>query len=84
MSTGEFQSIDSINIGDIVTDAHGDARQVINVLEYDIEEELVELTFEDGRIIKCTKDHKFLTNNRGYVSADELTDEDDVVDLKSC
>jgi len=82
MADGLYAPIDAINIGDVVVDAHGDPRPVLNVLDYDVNEELVELTFEDGRVVKCTKDHKFLTSNRGYIAADELTDEDDVVDVR--
>jgi major membrane immunogen (membrane-anchored lipoprotein) len=82
MADGFYAPIDTINVGDVVIDAHGDPRSVLNVLDYDVDEELVELTFEDGRVVKCTKDHKFLTSNRGYIAADELSNEDDVIDVK--
>ena len=39
---------------------------------------LLELTFEDGSTVKCTPDHLFLTQ-RGWVQADSLTEEDEVV-----
>jgi len=53
--------------------------KVIDTLTYDIEEELVELEFENGSIIKCTKDHEIFTSNRGFVAADSLTENDDIV-----
>ena len=43
------------------------------------EAEIWEIELEDGRIIKCTYDHKILTSNRGYVIACELTEYDDIV-----
>jgi len=35
--------------------------------------EMMEIEFEDGVSIKCTQNHMFLTTNRGWVRADELT-----------
>jgi len=45
---------------------------------HSIEKEKVELEFEDGTKVLCTADHEFYTTNRGWVRADELTEEDDV------
>ena len=74
--------IETIDIGDFVIDAYGDVKEVLDVFEYNIDEEIVVLEFEDGRVIECTKDHEILTSNRGWVEADKLTEEDDVVDVK--
>jgi len=38
----------------------------------------IELTLETGKTIKCTADHKFYTTNRGWVEAQDLTEEDDI------
>lgn len=38
----------------------------------------LELQFEDGSVIQCTEDHEFFTNNRGWVKAKDLTEDDDV------
>lgn len=38
----------------------------------------IELEFEDGSIERCTVDHEYFTTNRGYVRADELTEDDDI------
>jgi intein/homing endonuclease len=51
------------------------------VWDYDVNEEVVTLEFEDGRIVTCTKDHKFLTSSRGWVAADNLTEQDEVVEI---
>lgn len=41
-------------------------------------DELVELTMEDGNIIRCTPDHKFLTD-KGWVEAQHLTEDMDII-----
>lgn len=81
MSDGLFCPIDTIQVGDEVIDAHGEKQKVINTLEYDINEEIIELEFENGKKISCTLDHEFLTSNRGYVQAKHLQNNDDVVEV---
>lgn len=39
----------------------------------------VELELEDGRKLVCTPDHKIETSNRGWVEAQYLTEDDDIV-----
>jgi superfamily II DNA or RNA helicase len=46
-------------------------------LTTDDSEKMYELSFDDGRIIKVTGNHKFLTN-LGWVRADELTEEHEI------
>ena len=41
--------------------------------------EMIRIDFEDGRFVECTPDHRILTSNRGYVEAQYLTEEDDVI-----
>jgi len=81
MIDGMYAPIDTIEVCDIVIDAFGDARKVIDVLEYDIEEDILELEFDDGRIIECTFDHEILTENRGWIQAKDLTYDDEIVDI---
>ena len=38
----------------------------------------IELEFDNGKIIQCTADHKFYTTNRGWVEAQNLTENDDI------
>lgn len=81
MSDGYFSPIDTIQIGEEVKDAYGNCQKVIDTLIYDIDEEICELEFENGKKIKCTKDHEFLTKNRGWVCADDLTEDDSIVEI---
>jgi ribonucleoside-diphosphate reductase alpha chain len=39
---------------------------------------VVRLQFDTGHEIRCTLNHRFFTENRGWVAAHDLTDEDDV------
>ena len=45
-------------------------------------EKMYELTFDNKKTIKVTGNHKFLTQ-RGWIRADELTEEDDIVEFNS-
>jgi intein/homing endonuclease len=81
MSDGLYAPISTIVVGDVVVDAYGDHQKVIDTLTYDVSEELVRLEFEDGKIIECTKDHEILTNNRGWVQAQHIDENDDVVEV---
>ena len=80
LADNTYKPICFINKGDTVIDAYGNCQEVIDTLEYDIEEEIIELEI-GNKIIRCTKDHKFLTNNRGWVEAENLTEEDDIVEV---
>ena len=81
MSDGTYKAISTVKIGDKVIDAYGESKEVKNTLEYDINEEIIELEMDNEKVIRCTKDHKFLTKNRGWVQAQHLTEEDDIVEV---
>lgn len=83
MSDGMYAPIETIGIGDEVFDAYGDIRKVIDTLEYDVEEDIIELEFDDGRKIRCTLDHEILTVNRGWIQAKDLTEEDEISEIKN-
>ena len=81
MADGMHAPIGTIKPGDVVKDASGDDQLVTQVFRYQVDEELLELEFDDGKKVKCTKNHKFLTKNRGWVEAQHLTDDDDLVEI---
>lgn len=39
---------------------------------------LIEIELDDGTSVRCTPDHRFLTRNRGWVAAKDLTVEDEL------
>jgi uncharacterized coiled-coil protein SlyX len=81
MSDGFYSPISLVNAGDIVIDAHGNKQKVTDVLTYKVNEEIIELEFENSKKIRCTKDHKFLTANRGWIEAQNLSDNDEIVEV---
>lgn len=81
MWDGMHCPISIIKIGDIVIDAYGNPQKVLNTLSYYTDEEILELTMSSGAIIRCTKDHKFLTENRGWVQAQNLNKEDEIKEV---
>ena len=60
-------------------------KEITNWFENSIYQNLIELEImlKSGEIkkIKCTRDHKFYTKNRGWVEAQDLTDADDIAEL---
>jgi ribonucleoside-diphosphate reductase alpha chain len=40
--------------------------------------ELVEITYED-KVLRCTPDHKIWTSNRGWVQAQDLLEDDELI-----
>jgi len=47
-----------------------------------LSEKMLELTFDNGSITKVTANHKFLTN-KGWVRADELTEDLEIIDINT-
>ena len=81
LSNGNYKEISEIEINDKIKNRYNKETKVKNIFVYDINEELVELEFENNIIIQCTKDHEFLTENRGWVKADEINENDEIVYL---
>ena len=47
-------------------------------------EKMYKLTLDDGTILEVTGNHKLMTNNRGWVRVDELTEDDDINTQNEC
>jgi intein/homing endonuclease len=41
--------------------------------------ECINIHMENGKVLSCTRDHRILTSNRGWVQAQDLTVDDDIV-----
>lgn len=81
LSNGKEKLISAVEVGDSVANFFNKSAFVKNIFEYAVNEEVIELYFENC-VIRCTKDHKFLTRNRGWVEAQFLIEgEDDVIEL---
>lgn len=81
MANGIMKNISDVEIGDGVIDCYGHPQEVYDTLTYIVDESIVELEFENGKIVRCTQDHKFLTHNRGWVEAKNLSENDDIVEI---
>jgi ribonucleotide reductase alpha subunit len=64
--------------GDKITWGHVTAAAQTTVVD-----ELYVITTRDGKVIRCTGNHKIYTKNRGYVEAQYLTPEDDLFEYNS-
>ena len=53
-------------------------KNVIETYERDYNGELIEIK-TDNHTIRCTPNHKIFTTNRGFVRADEISIEDDIL-----
>lgn len=79
--SGVTKQIEDIRVGDSVLSHDGSEQKVIATLEFERDEEIIELEFDNGVRIACTKDHLFLTKNRGWVRAEEIGGEDEFDDV---
>ena len=84
MADGFYKFIGDINIGDKVISGEGNKKEVEAVFEYDIDEEIVDIELEDGRIISCTIDHKIKVlrdNKKQWIKAIEIKETDYIVEI---
>lgn len=85
MADGSEKPIREIKEGDLVMTVNDETfkqepKQVESVyVNPRPKEELLELELEDGRTIRVTANHKLLTSNRGYVRADDIDCDDDII-----
>lgn len=79
--SGVTKCVESFAVGDTVLAHDGSTRKVLATLEFDRDEEIIDLEFDNGVRISCTKDHKFYTRNRGWVAAKDLSSEDEFDDV---
>lgn len=80
---GVTKQIQDVQLGDKVLAHDGSSQRVIANLCYQCDEEILELEFDNGIIIRCTREHEFYTANRGWVQAQELHSSDELNDVES-
>lgn len=81
-----YVNIETINSGDKIISYDEDKKEFIEDevvklhknLEVSRNEKVYELTFDNGKTIKATGNHKFLTES-GWKRADELTENDEII-----
>jgi RecA/RadA recombinase len=81
LEDGTHKNIVDIDIGDVVTTLDG-PKPVTETFEYTVDE-YVEITFEDGSVIKATPNHKFLIDGV-WVAAEDIVLNDEVVSIGTC
>lgn len=85
-----YSKISDIKVGDIIINYSEElgifkedtVEHVYKNLTKSSNEKMYELEFDNGKNIKVTGNHKFLTQ-RGWVRADQITETDDIVDISS-
>lgn len=72
LTTSGIKHINEVKVGDFVIDQNGNPQKVINTMEYDCDEEMVQLLYAYGpnthNPLICTKDHKILIHRNGQNS----------------
>ena len=71
-----YKNIDLIVTGERIIDKDGNESAVLDTQSW-YTHDLIELTLENGSVLTCTPDHKFLTDC-GWVEAQYLTKEHDI------
>ena len=70
-----------INIDDLKVSGNIEKSQIVweevsNAAKTNTVTELIEITAENGQVIRCTPEHQIYTKNRGYVQAQYLEEND--------
>ena len=76
-----YVPIGMVRAGDMVIGHSGYEREVLAVIN-GTTKQLLSVELESGKIVKCTKDHLWLTENRGWVEAGDLTCDDDISEVQ--
>lgn len=76
MADGTKTKIQEVEIGSQIKNHFEGVAEVTDTLVYEIDEEIIELVFTNGKVISCTTDHEFFTENRGWVKAKDISEKD--------
>jgi Rad3-related DNA helicase len=83
LSDGNEKSISEIKVGDKIKTFNEETKIfenkiVLNNIDQG-EKECIELEFSNGKKLICTLDHKILTKNRGWIEANNLSLDDEIM-----
>jgi intein/homing endonuclease len=78
---GNSRKIETLKPGDKIKSSFGSTQKILDIFEYEIKEKILDIEFEDGTLISCTSDHKFLTID-GWIKACDLTESDDICNVR--
>ena len=86
MADGSLKKISTINIGDLVETVNQlsgeiQVKEVEFVYENLSQEDFYEIETEDGRILKLTGNHKVFLKNFIWKRVDELTENDEIIEI---
>lgn len=84
MANGVPKFIGDINVGEKVIADDSSIQEVSEVHTYDVDEVLLEVEVDDGRLVRCTADHEWKVSREGrevWVQAKDLRDGDDIVEV---
>ena len=87
LPNGEQMPISEVKVGDMVLSYDEESGKFVpgkveDVLVKCPDKEWIRLDFDNDKEIICTSDHLFLTKNRSWVEAKNLTEEDELVELE--
>lgn len=80
MSSNEYKEISDIQRGEYVITLDG-PKEVLDKFQFNLKKYL-QLEFEDGKIIRCTPEHKFMIEKNGetkWISAEDLDENDEII-----
>ena len=79
MNDGSLKDISDIIVGDEVLSENNTVKKVIQTHEY-MTEEVYEIEMEDGYVMNCSSNHKFMTKD-GWVEASNLTGKEELLSV---
>ena len=80
------KKISEIEVGDLVLTRDPNQKDnqwesVSAVMQRDYEGQLIEIQLEDGSILELTPEHEVFTTNRGWITAKEIEESDDLINV---
>jgi hypothetical protein len=85
MGDDSYKLIRNVRIGDEVATFDESKQQfttsVVDAVYDQGTKECIELVFDDGKKLVCTADHLLLTKNRGWVEAQHLVENDELMEV---